>query len=135
MEAFFSAIVSKIPEDLSYTESHEWVQKKPDGLLRIGITEHAQRELGDVVYLDLSAEGKLLKKEEPFGTIEAVKAVSDLFMPISGKIVAVNEALEEQPELVNSAPYGKGWMIEVSPSDESELKALLDAAAYGATIQ
>ena len=119
-----------MPETLFYTKNHEWVAVKADGMLRVGITQHAQRELGDVVYVDLKSAGSRVAQEGSFGTIEAVKAVSDLFMPVSGQIVAVNGALEQQPELVNRAPYEAGWMIEIAPENKKELEALLGADDY-----
>ena len=123
-------LLSEVPEALFYTKNHEWVSVKADGVLRVGVTHHAQRELGDVVYVDLQPMGSRVAQEGSFGTIEAVKAVSDLFMPVSGKIVAVNGTLEQQPELVNRAPYEAGWMIEIAPEDKRELEALLGADDY-----
>lgn len=118
-----------IPANLKYTKDHEWVSV--DGnLATIGITDFAQGELGDIVYVEVETEGETLDNEEVFGSVEAVKTVSDLFMPLSGEIKEFNTELEANPELVNSDPYGKGWMIKVEISDSSELDALLDAAAY-----
>lgn len=124
----------EVPKDLLYTKTHEWVQTRADSTLRVGITHHAQQALGDVVYLDILSKGESIQKEQVFGTVEAVKAVSDLLMPVSGKVIAVNDALEQQPELVNRAPYGEGWMIEILPSNGEELKELLPADAYKKTI-
>ena len=118
-----------IPEDLSYTKDHEWVRLEGDHVV-IGITDFAQRELGDIVYVDVDTEGDVVEKEAVFGSVEAVKTVSDLFMPISGEVVEFNEGLEDEPELVNSDPYGDGWMIKVAVSDETELGQLLTSQQY-----
>jgi glycine cleavage system H protein len=121
------------PENLKYTKDHEWILV--DGNTgTVGITEHAQGELGDVVFVELPAVGKSLKQAESFGTIEAVKAVSDLFSPVSGSIVEVNTELASTPELVNKEPYGKGWMVKMTLSNPSELSTLLNAAAYKALV-
>jgi glycine cleavage system H protein len=121
------------PENLKYTKDHEWILV--DGNTgTIGITEHAQGELGDVVFVEVPATGKSLKQGESFGTIEAVKAVSDLFSPVSGSVVEVNKALAATPELVNKDPYGEGWMVKLKISNPSELSTLLNAAAYKALI-
>lgn len=128
--------MSEIPQQFQYTEEHEYVREADaDGEFLIGITDYAQGELGDVVFVELPAPGDEFEKMEVFGTIEAVKAVSDLYSPISGEIVAVNEALEEDPALVNSDPYGEGWMIRVRARDLSELDDLLTAEAYGGLIE
>ena len=118
-----------IPEHLSYTKDHEWVRLEGDHVV-IGITDFAQRELGDIVYVDVDTEGDVVEKEAVFGSVEAVKTVSDLFMPISGEVVEFNEGLEDAPELVNSDPYGDGWMIKVAVSDETELAQLLTSQQY-----
>ena len=118
-----------IPEDLSYTKDHEWVRLEGDHVV-IGITDFAQRELGDIVYVDVDTEGDVVEKEAVFGSVEAVKTVSDLFMPISGEVVEFNEGIEDAPELVNSDPYGDGWMIKVAVSDETELGQLLTSQQY-----
>lgn len=118
-----------IPENLKYTKDHEWISVDGD-IATVGITDFAQGELGDIVYVEIETEGETLDKEEIFGSVEAVKTVSDLFMPISGEIVEFNEALESSPETVNSDAYGDGWMIKIKISDTSELEDLLDAAAY-----
>lgn len=121
------------PENLKYTKDHEWILV--DGNTgTVGITEHAQGELGDVVFVELPAAGKSLKQFESFGTIEAVKAVSDLFSPVSGSVVEVNKALASTPELVNKDPYGDGWMVKLTLSNPSELSTLLNAAAYKALV-
>lgn len=119
----------KIPENLKYTNDHEWVAIDGD-IATIGITDFAQGELGDIVYIEIETVGETLDKEEVFGSVEAVKTVSDLFMPVTGEILEFNEDLEANPETVNEDPYGKGWMIKVKLSDASELDDLLDAAAY-----
>lgn len=118
-----------IPADLKYTKDHEWCKIDGD-IVTIGVTDFAQSELGDIVFVEVETQGETLDKEEVFGTIEAVKTVSDLFMPIGGEIIEFNEEIESSPELVNDDPYGNGWMIKVKVSNPSELKDLLDAAAY-----
>lgn len=121
------------PENLKYTKDHEWVRVEGNDAY-IGITEFAQGELGDIVYVDVSTEGEELAKEEIFGTVEAVKTVSDLFMPISGKILEFNKGLDASPDSVNKDPYGDGWMIKVAIKDTTELNDLLSAADYRALI-
>ena len=118
-----------IPQDLKYTKDHEWIRVEGD-TVTIGITDFAQSELGDIVYVEVETLDETLDKEEVFGTVEAVKTVSDLYLPISGEIVEFNESLEDEPEKVNSDPYGEGWMIKVKFSDESQLEELLNADAY-----
>ncbi|MFD2827865.1 glycine cleavage system protein GcvH [Leeuwenhoekiella polynyae] len=118
-----------LPADLKYTKDHEWVRIEGD-IATVGITDFAQGELGDIVYVEVETEGETLDKEEVFGTVEAVKTVSDLFLPLTGEIVEFNADLESEPEAVNEDPYGKGWMIKIKFSDESELESLLDVAAY-----
>jgi len=121
------------PAELKYTKDHEWV--KIDGsTATVGITEFAQRELGDIVYVDISSVGKEVAQEEVFGTVEAVKTVSDLFMPVSGTVTEINPALDSQPELVNTDPYGDGWMVKITISDASEVSGLLSAEAYQSLI-
>ena len=122
-----------IPAELKYTKDHEWVRIEGDEAV-IGITDFAQSELGDIVYVEIETEGETIKAEEVFGSIEAVKTVSDLFMPVSGEITEFNEALEAAPEVVNSDPYGDGWMIKIKITDPSELDALLDATDYSNVI-
>lgn len=117
------------PAELKYTEDHEWIKVDGD-VATIGITEFAQKELGDIVFIEIETEGETLDIEEVFGTVEAVKTVSDLFMPISGEVIEFNESIEDEPELVNSDPYGKGWMIKVKISDTSQLDALLSSEKY-----
>lgn len=118
-----------LPADLKYTKDHEWVRIEGD-TATVGITDFAQGELGDIVYVEVETEGETLDREEVFGTVEAVKTVSDLFLPLSGEIIEFNSALESEPEMVNEDPYGKGWMIKIKFSDEAELDALLSADAY-----
>lgn len=118
-----------IPDNLKYTKDHEWIRVEGE-IAWIGITDYAQNELGDIVFIEVETEGETLEKEETFGTIEAVKTVSDMFMPVGGEILEFNEALEQSPEVVNSDPYGDGWIIKVKISDAAELDELLDAAAY-----
>ncbi len=122
-----------ILKDLKYTKEHEWV-KQEDGTVRIGITDFAQAELGDIVFVELPEVDDEIKKNEPFGSVESVKTVSELYAPISGKVVAINEDLSDSPEFVNESPYEKAWMIIVEPSDSSELDELLSADQYEATI-
>ena len=122
-----------IPDNLKYTKDHEWVLINGDAAT-IGITEFAQSELGDIVFVEIETIGETMEKEAVFGSIEAVKTVSDLFMPISGEIITLNEALENNPELVNTDPYGEGWMIKVKYSNINDLSALLDYKAYEALI-
>jgi len=121
--------LSKVPETLRYTKDHEWA-KLEGKRARIGITDHAQTELTDVVYVELPPVGKVLKQGEPLGTVESVKAVSEIFAPVSGKVVEVNKALEEKPEIVNKDPYGEGWMVVLEASESTRADSLMDAAAY-----
>lgn len=121
------------PTDVKYTKDHEWIRVDGD-VAYVGITDYAQSELGEIVYVDITTEGETVGKEEVFGTIEAVKTVSDLFMPVSGEVLEVNPELEDVPQLVNEDAYGKGWIIKISVSDPAELDDLLDAAAYEKTI-
>lgn len=128
--------MSGIPEVLRYTEEHEYVRSADsDDEIVVGITDYAQGELGDVVYVELPTVGDSFERMEIFGTIEAVKAVSDLYSPVSGEVVAINEALEEDPALVNSDPYGEGWMIRLRVGDPSDLDDLLDSDAYRAIVE
>ncbi len=122
-------LVSKIPEDLRYTKDHEWA-KIEGKRARVGITDHAQNELTDVVYVEFPAFGKTVAKGEVLGTVESVKAVSEIYAPLGGKVVEVNKVLDDSPEQVNKDPYGAGWMVLLEMSDASEAAALLDAAAY-----
>ncbi len=123
--------MSRIPEELRYSEEHEYVTAaEEDGVFVVGITDYAQGELGDVVYVELPEVGSTFSQMEVFGTIEAVKAVSELFSPMTGEVVAVNEELDGNPNLVNQDPYGEGWMIKMRPSDPGEIARLLSAADY-----
>lgn len=117
------------PTDLKYTKDHEWIRVEGNEAY-VGITDYAQSELGEIVYVDITTEGETVAQEEVFGTIEAVKTVSDLFMPVSGEVVEVNAELEDAPELVNQDAYGKGWLIKIALTDASEVDALLSAAEY-----
>lgn len=122
-----------IPENLKYTKDHEWL--KADGNVAVvGITDFAQGELGDIVFVEIETEGEQLAKEETFGTIEAVKTVSDLFMPVSGEVIEINEKLEDNPEIINQDPYGDGWLIKIKVEDPAEIEGLMDAAAYTAQV-
>jgi glycine cleavage system H protein len=123
-----------IPKNLLYTEDHEWIRVEGKEAY-IGITDFAQKELGDVVFVEVETLEETLDKAEAFGTIEAVKTVSDMFMPVGGTVLELNELLEDQPEIINKDPYGKGWVIKISISDASQLDDLLDAAAYKALIE
>jgi len=122
--------VANIPNDLQYTEEHEYVRKGKDGNAEIGITDYAQGELGDIVYIELPKVGTKFGRHDVFGTIEAVKAVSELFTPVAGEVVAINDRLDKEPALVNTDPYGAGWMIKVKPTSASGLDGLLNADAY-----
>ena len=127
--------MSEIPDGLRYTEDHEYVTVTDEsGVFQIGITDYAQGELGDVVYVELPMVGEIFEKKATFGTIEAVKAVSDLCCPVAGEIVAVNESLDDDPSLVNNDPYGTGWMIRLRVGDEATVDALMDGAAYQALV-
>ncbi len=123
----------EFPAGLKYTKDHEWIRVEGD-VAYIGITEFAQRELGDIVYIDINSLGKEVAKDEVFGTVEAVKTVSDLFMPVSGTVNEVNPALDKQPELVNSDPYGEGWMVKITVSDAASVDALLSADSYQSLV-
>ena len=122
-----------IPAELKYTKDHEWIKIEGD-IATIGITDFAQSELGDIVYVEVESLGDTLDKDEVFGTVEAVKTVSDLFLPLSGEIVEFNENLESEPEKVNTDPYGEGWMIKLKIADRDEISGLMDDAAYKAVI-
>lgn len=119
-----------IPSDLKYTQEHEWVRDNGDETVTVGITDFAQGELGDIVFVELEPEGFEFDKDEVFGTVEAVKTVSELFAPVAGEIVEVNKDLEDDPELVNNDPYEKGWMVKIEMSDKSQLDELLSADDY-----
>lgn len=122
--------MANIPGDLHYTEEHEYVRKTDLGLIEVGITDYAQGELGDVVYVELPKVGTKLAKHDVFGTIEAVKAVSELFSPIAGEVAETNSRLDQEPALVNTDPYKDGWMIRLKPENDSAIEGLMDAGAY-----
>jgi glycine cleavage system H protein len=122
-----------IPENLRYTKDHEWLRPEGDTAV-IGITDFAQNELGDIVFIEVETIGEKLDKEETFGTIEAVKTVSDMFMPVAGEVIEFNEALGDNPEKVNQDPYGDGWIVRIKISDPSQIDELLDAARYSEIV-
>jgi len=121
------------PENVKYTKEHEWIRLEGD-VAYVGITDYAQAQLGDIVFVDIQAEGETLAADEVFGTIEVVKTISDLFLPVGGEILEQNEALADQPELVNKDPYGEGWLIKMKPDADADFDSLLDATAYKALI-
>jgi glycine cleavage system H protein len=123
----------RVPDDLKYTSEHEWIRIEGDEAV-VGVTDFAQEELGDVVFLEIETEGETLSRGDTFGTIEAVKTVSDLYMPLDGEVVEVNAALEDAPEMVNSKPYNEGWMIRIRISDPAQIDELLSADDYRALI-
>jgi glycine cleavage system H protein len=120
----------QFPDDCRYTKEHEWVRLGDDGLAAVGVTDYAQQELGDIVFVELKEPGTAVAAEESFGTVEAVKTVSELFAPVAGTIEAVNDALDGAPETVNQDPYGDGWMVKIRPDDPADLDALMSAAEY-----
>ena len=122
-----------IPTDLRYTSDHEWIRLEGD-IATVGVTDYAQGELGDIVFVEVETEGEELDAEEVFGTIEAVKTVSDLFLPVAGEIVEFNQGLEDDPSLINNDPFGEGWIIKVKVSDAADIEALMDADAYAASL-
>ncbi len=126
--------MSNIPADLKYLSSHEWVRVEADGTLTVGISDHAQSALGDLVFVETPDVGRQLKAGEAFAVVESVKAASDVYSPVSGEVLAVNEALGATPELINQAPYNEGWLMKIRPGDASEVSTLLDAAAYQAVV-
>jgi glycine cleavage system H protein len=126
--------MSNIPADLKYLSSHEWARVEADGTLTIGISDHAQSALGDLVFVETPDVGRQLKAGEAFAVVESVKAASDVYSPVSGEVLAINDALGATPELINQAPYGEGWLMKVRPSDAAEVAKLLDAAAYQAVV-
>ena len=126
--------MSNIPADLKYLSSHEWVRVEADGSLTVGISDHAQSALGDLVFVETPDIGRQLKAGEAFAVVESVKAASDVYSPVSGEVLAVNESLGATPELINQAPYGEGWLMKIRPSDQAELSKLLDATAYQAVV-
>lgn len=118
------------PEDLKYTKEHEWLRDNADGTATVGVTDFAQSELGDIVFVELEPEGTEFEQDEVFGTVEAVKTVSELFAPVAGEIIEINGALEAEPELVNDDPYGDGWMVKIAVADEEQLNELMTAGEY-----
>lgn len=126
--------MSHIPEELRYNESHEWVRQEEDGTVTVGITDHAQAQLGDLVYVELPEPGLSLQANESLGVVESVKAASDIYSPIGGRVVAVNTALADAPEQVNADPYGDGWLVRLAPEDPGEIGALLDSEGYQAVL-
>lgn len=121
------------PQNLKYTSEHEWIRIEGD-IAYVGITDYAQEQLGDIVFVDIPTVGETLEADETFGTIEVVKTISDLFLPVAGEVLGQNEALEENPELVNKDPYGEGWLIKVKPTDVKAVEDLLDADAYKTVV-
>jgi glycine cleavage system H protein len=128
-----SFIIMNVPANLKYTKDHEWIRVEGD-VAFVGITDYAQSELGEIVFVDIETEGETLEREASFGSVEAVKTVSDLLMPVTGTVEEVNDALNDNPELVNSDPYGEGWMIKITIKETSELNSLLDDTAYKTLI-
>jgi glycine cleavage system H protein len=122
------------PEDLKYTKEHEWVRVSGDTVI-VGITDYAQDSLGDIVYLELPEEGAQVTKDEPFGVVESVKAVSDLYSPLTGTVVEVNDALVDSPEVINDEPYGEAWMIKIAPSNAGEVEELISAEDYKSFVE
>jgi len=127
--------MSEIPSELRFAETHEWAELMEDGLVRVGISDHAQEQLGDLVFVELPEEGDDLTKTEACAVVESVKAASDIYAPISGEVVSVNETLADTPETINNDPYGDGWLFTVKPSDEGDLDELMDAEAYKEHIE
>lgn len=127
--------MSEIPGDLKYAKTHEWVRMNDDGTVTIGITDNAQEQLGDMVYVEVPEAGRTLEREEACAVVESVKAASDVYSPVAGDVVEVNEALAESPESVNQQPYGDGWLLRLKPADSGELDALMDAGGYQAFIE
>lgn len=127
--------MSSIPQDLKYTKDHEWVRTEADGTLTVGITDYAQNSLGDITFVELPEPDDSFAAGDSFGVVESVKAASDLYMPVSGTVVAVNESLPDAPESVNSDPYGEAWMIRIKPDAAPGLDDLMDAAAYGEIVE
>ena len=127
--------MSNVPNELKYAASHEWIRDEGDGVYTVGISEHAQELLGDMVFVELPEVGDNVAAGDDVAVAESVKAASDIYAPIAGEIVSVNEELEDSPELVNSDPYGDGWLFKIKADDESELESLLDAEGYSASIE
>jgi glycine cleavage system H protein len=126
-------MIMNFPQNLKYTNEHEWIRLEGD-IAYVGITDYAQEQLGDIVFVDIPTVGETLEGGETFGTIEVVKTISDLFLPVAGEVLEQNEALEEEPELVNKDPYGEGWLVKMKPADAAAIDALLDATAYQALV-
>ena len=126
--------MSNIPTDLKYVDSHEWLRVAADGVVTVGITDHAQELLGDVVFIELPQVGAVLTANQESGVVESVKAASDVYCPIAGEVLAVNDILEAEPQLSNTDPYGQGWFFKIRPSNPADLDSLMDAAAYGVEI-
>ncbi len=124
----------EIPAELRYTTEDEWLRLEADGTVTVGITDYAQSQLGDIVFVELPEVGRRIERGQPFGVVESVKAVSDLFMPVSGEVVSRNDALEQSSELVNQSPYGDGWIARIRPGDPAQIEALLTAEAYRAQL-
>ena len=122
--------MSSFPDNLKYAATHEWVRVEADGSLTVGITDHAQELLGDIVFIDLPTDGASVSAKQEISVVESVKATSDIYAPVSGRIIAINKALIDSPEIVNTSPYGDGWFCRIQPADAAELDALLDADAY-----
>ena len=121
------------PNNVKYTEEHEWIRVEGD-IAYVGISDYTQEQLGDIVFVDITTEGETLEKGEVFGTIEVVKTISDLFLPVAGEVLEQNEALADNPELVNQDPYGKGWLVKIKPNDANDINDLMDAEAYKALV-
>lgn len=121
------------PNNVKYTEEHEWIRVEGD-IAYVGISDYAQEQFGDIVFVDITTEGETLEKGEVFGTIEVVKTISDLFLPVAGEVLEQNEALADNPELVNQDPYGKGWLVKIKPNDANDINDLMDAEAYKALV-
>ena len=126
--------MSNLPADLKYSKSHEWIKSEGEGVVVIGITDHAQEELGDIVYLELPEVGRVIAVDDVFGTVESVKAVSELYAPVAGEVIAVNDSLTNAEATINESPYENGWMIKVRLKDPNEVEALLDADSYKTAI-
>lgn len=126
--------MSDIPSDLRFAEGHEWVSQEEEGVVKVGISDHAQNQLGDLVYVELPEEGDTFSKGDTVAVVESVKAASDIYAPVSGEVVVVNNALEDSPEIINNDPYGDGWLFSIRMDDPSEVDELMDAEAYGEMI-
>ncbi len=127
--------MSNVPQELKYTKSHEWISVEVDGSVRVGISDHAQEALGDLVFVELPAVGESINRGDACAVVESVKAASDIYSPVSGEVIAVNEDLEDEPGVINSDPFGDGWLFEIRLGDVSELGSLLDAKAYEASLE